>query len=332
VTEPSQKRRLAASLLVLVLGVATSTALSQQEDLQQLVAKRDKKLAASFLRCSGWTTNYDDARLAAKSSGKLILGYFTRSYAPCGPCVQLEQCVFSQPDFVEFSKSMVLFCHISTHIPSEPHGGLFAEKGGTAFPTVMVLDADGNVLARQCGERSLRAVCDAVDQAKSFACLIGSSATADADTRYCCLLKQIELGHFTPPDARAKVKALGALAPDRETRLHAAVTAREFALAVIEIRRAPDDAGRLQAAGRLVEMKKAGHIPADGNAIAFWDWVIAYAEHARDPGLYEDGLTATKRLLPDDAGSRELCREREATLDRMRREVRAAGSGMAQKN
>jgi len=246
--------------------------------------------------------------------------------------VQLEQSVFNQPDFMEFSKSVVLFCHVSTHIPTDPHATLFAEKGGTAFPTVMVLDADGNVLARQCGERSLRAVCETVEQAKSFACLISSSATADADTRYCCLLKQVELGHFTPPDARARVKALGALAPDRETRLHAAITAREFALAVIEIRRAPDDAGRLQAAGRLVEMKKAGHIPADGNALAFWDWVIAYAAHTRDPGLYEDGLTATKRLLPDDASSRELCREREATLDRMKREVRDGGAGMAQKN
>jgi hypothetical protein len=35
------------------------------------------------------------------ASGKLILGYFTRSYAPCGPCMQLEQTVFQKPEFAD---------------------------------------------------------------------------------------------------------------------------------------------------------------------------------------------------------------------------------------
>jgi hypothetical protein len=302
-----------------------------QDDLAQLVLNRDKKLASPFLKCAAWTTSYDEARETARASGRLIFGYFTRSYAPCGPCLQLEQSVFTRPEFVEFSKSVVLYCHVSTRVPSDPHGTLFSEKGGTAFPTLMVLDGEGSVLARQCGERSMCAVRGVVDEAKCFAAMIQCAGSADADTRYTCFLKQVELGHFDPESARAKAKDLGALAPDRQTRLAAAITSREFALAVAEIRKAPDDAGRLQAAARLVEMKKAGHIPADGNVLAFWDWVIAYAAHSRDPGLYEDGLVATKRILPDDASSRELIRERQAELDRMKRELRAEGLGIEQK-
>ena len=83
--------------------------------------------------------------------------------------MQLEQTVFSKPEFVEFSKSVVLFCHISTRIPSDPNAFLFAEKGGNAFPTLMVLDEDGNVLARQCGERSMRAVREVVGEGQAFA-------------------------------------------------------------------------------------------------------------------------------------------------------------------
>jgi Thioredoxin-like len=315
----------------LALCAALATPAFAQEDVKQLVASRDKKLASPFLRTAGWTTSFDEARASAKASGKLIFAYFTRSYAPCGPCLQLEQTVLARPEFVEYSKNVVLFCHISTHIPSEPHGSLFAEKGGTGFPSLMVLDEDGNVLARQRGERTLCAVRGVVDEARAFAAHILSSASSDPETRYACLLKQVELGHFAPDEARTKVKGLGSLPADRQTRLETAITAREFTLATIEIRNAPDDASRLQAAVRLVEMKKAGHIPSDGNALAFWDWVIAYAAHTRDPGLYEDGLVATKKLLPDDASSRELCRERESTLDRMKRDVQVGGGGMMQR-
>src|SRR5436853_1760235 len=125
--------------IVLALGLMVAAqAASQQADLSELVAKRDKKLAAPFLRCAKWTTSYDQARTAAKASGKLILGYFTRSYAPCGPCMQLEETVLARPEFVEFSKDVVLFLHLSTHIPSDPDASLFVEKGGKAFPTLMV--------------------------------------------------------------------------------------------------------------------------------------------------------------------------------------------------
>jgi hypothetical protein len=319
----------ACGVAVALCAIFGSPVFSQQDDLSHLVASRDKKLASPFLRQASWTTSFDEARASAKSSGKLILGYFTRSYAPCGPCMQLEQTVLSRPEFVEYSKGLVLFCHVSSHIPTDADQTLFAEKGGTGFPTLMVLDEDGNVLARQCGERSMCAVRGVVDAARGFANLI-KNPPADPEVRYACFAKQVEFGHFAPEQARAKMKELGALSADRQTRLDTAITSREFALAVSEIRRATTDSARLQAAVRLVEMKKAGHIPSDGNALAFWDWVIAYAAHSKDPELYEDGLNATKRLLADDASSKELCREREATLDRMKREVRTGGGGMTQ--
>ncbi len=49
---------------------------------QSLQEKLDAKLQEPFVKNSAWVLDYDDALAQAKASGKLILGYFTRSYAP----------------------------------------------------------------------------------------------------------------------------------------------------------------------------------------------------------------------------------------------------------
>jgi hypothetical protein len=49
---------------------------------QSLQEKLDAKLQEPFAKNCAWVLDYDDALAQAKASGKLILGYFTRSYAP----------------------------------------------------------------------------------------------------------------------------------------------------------------------------------------------------------------------------------------------------------
>ena len=68
-------RRASAIALVLALG---APAVAQDA----LVAKRDAKLAESWVAKSDWITDFDEARETAKKSEKLIFTYFTRSYSP----------------------------------------------------------------------------------------------------------------------------------------------------------------------------------------------------------------------------------------------------------
>ncbi len=42
-----------------------------------------------------------------------------------------------------------MFCHITSHIDGEKYPDLHREKGGNGFPTLIFLDADGKVQARQ---------------------------------------------------------------------------------------------------------------------------------------------------------------------------------------
>jgi hypothetical protein len=318
------------AIALALMAMTTTAAIGQQDDLRQLVSNRDKKLASPFLRTASWNTSYADAKAQAKAGDKLIIAYFTRSYAPCGPCLQLEQTVLSKPDFIEFAKSYVLLCHISTRIPSDADNFLFAEKGGNAFPTLMVLDAEGNVLARQCGERSMRAVREVVGEGQRFSDMIRNAGSSDVNQRYDCLCRQIEYGHLGPEAARANLAAIKGLSGDRAARLEGAIVSLECRLALLEIRKAPDESSQFAAAKRLVEMKRANHIPSDQNVFPFWDWVMSYASHHQDVALYEDGLIAMRALLPNDPNSRESLQEKEAVLNRMKREVRIGAAGVTQ--
>jgi hypothetical protein len=48
----------------------------------QLIERKLQKLDAPFLKNGDWTTSFADAKKRAKEEGKLIFGYFTRSYSP----------------------------------------------------------------------------------------------------------------------------------------------------------------------------------------------------------------------------------------------------------
>ena len=56
-----------------------SPALAQ--DQASLVAKKEEKLAKSFVSHGGWITDYDEARAKAKKEDKVLFVYFTRSYS-----------------------------------------------------------------------------------------------------------------------------------------------------------------------------------------------------------------------------------------------------------
>ena len=48
-------------------------------DLQQ---RYEKKLKKEFVGKVAWARSFDEARATAKKEGKLVFGYFSRSYAP----------------------------------------------------------------------------------------------------------------------------------------------------------------------------------------------------------------------------------------------------------
>lgn len=77
-----EMKRCLSLALGLVLSLGLSGTLAAQDDQKDLIDKRDKKLQSEFLKKAPWITDYDKALEEAQKSNKLIMGYFTRSYAP----------------------------------------------------------------------------------------------------------------------------------------------------------------------------------------------------------------------------------------------------------
>lgn len=66
---------------IAALFAAIPGALWAQSSQEDLIKKRDKKLAEEWLKNADWVTDYTKAREDAKKANKLIFAYFTRSYA-----------------------------------------------------------------------------------------------------------------------------------------------------------------------------------------------------------------------------------------------------------
>lgn len=65
------------------LGLATLVpAAGAQDDTAELRDKYAEKQKKEFVGKVPWARTFDEARATAKKQGKLVLGYFTRSYAP----------------------------------------------------------------------------------------------------------------------------------------------------------------------------------------------------------------------------------------------------------
>ncbi|MBI2440164.1 MAG: thioredoxin family protein [Lentisphaerae bacterium] len=103
---------------------------------------------------SDWLTDFDQAKKEAAEKKRPILADFTGSDW-CGWCIKLDQEVFSTKEFLDFAKKhLILF---QADFPSrkklpaatmKQNEELAQTYGIEGFPTIVLLDAGGKVLAR----------------------------------------------------------------------------------------------------------------------------------------------------------------------------------------
>ena len=101
-----------------------------------------------------WLTDFEEAKRIAQEKNVPILANFAGSDW-CGWCIKLESEVFSQDAFKTYAgKEIVLFLadfpmrKEQAAAVKQQNKALQKEYGVRGFPTVLLLDADGKVLAR----------------------------------------------------------------------------------------------------------------------------------------------------------------------------------------
>lgn len=101
-----------------------------------------------------WHDSLEDATAEAQQSGKLILADFTGSDW-CGWCVKLKKDVFEKPEFASWANENVVLLELDYPKRSkqpiaikEQNQKLAQRYNIESYPTILLLDADGNVQAK----------------------------------------------------------------------------------------------------------------------------------------------------------------------------------------
>lgn len=105
-----------------------------------------------------WMQDSNQAFARARAEQKLVLAFFTGSDF-CAPCAQLKREVFEAPEFNEWSQHRFVLLELdsprATPQPAEIASqvrNLRQQYGVESFPTVLILDADGQELGRLNGQ------------------------------------------------------------------------------------------------------------------------------------------------------------------------------------
>ncbi|MGE0144406.1 MAG: thioredoxin family protein [Planctomycetota bacterium] len=278
------------------------------------------KLAQPFLRLAPWHTSLDAAKRAAAADGKLIFVHCTRSFTPCGTSIACERGVLSSAEFREFSRRVVLHCHVTSHLDAEADRFLAATRG-SGWPHHVVMDAGGRVLGVHESHRDKSVVefTGMLLAAEEFVALEAESARAIATIQRNRLEAGLRIGALDLATARSLFTECGTLEPADVERLAAAITDLEVAAILARVDRF-DPAVRPVVGAEFQTMWRAGKRPSSRNAARdFWAGILLHQETLERPDLelYAEGLAKLTDSFGELRGYRSFLEERRQKLAAM---------------
>lgn len=98
-----------------------------------------------------WLTNYSDAVAQSQSTSKPILILFTGT-TWCPACIRLERTVLNHPEFAQAIGQRFIFLkaefpqYSESIVAASPYKPLLDRYGVNTFPTMVVVNANGNML------------------------------------------------------------------------------------------------------------------------------------------------------------------------------------------
>ena len=112
-------------------------------------------VTCAFAMPKGWTDDFEAAKTKAAKEGKLLLVDFSGSDW-CGWCMKLDDEVFSKKEFIRAAQMDFVLVMIDSPRNKEKlskkarrqNPELVKKYGIRGYPTVLVMDAEGNVVAR----------------------------------------------------------------------------------------------------------------------------------------------------------------------------------------
>lgn len=144
-----------AAAFALLLGLSVVAFFSNPSEL--LADDHGESSKSGGIAKEDWETNFSEAQAKAREHGKMLLLEFHGSDW-CPPCIQLNKQILSTAEFKKIADEHFVLVNLDFPRKSEQpadqakHNRALAEKFGIqGFPTVVLLDAEGNEVAREVG-------------------------------------------------------------------------------------------------------------------------------------------------------------------------------------
>ncbi|MFO1050751.1 MAG: hypothetical protein U1F36_00885 [Planctomycetota bacterium] len=199
--------------------------------------------------------------------------------------------------------------HVTTHLDGHPYDDLLLRKGQAGFPSFVVMDEDGELLA-VVEDRSVDGFEHAVTQATEFASTVRAAKEGKQDARKEVFRKRVEWMALPLDQAKAEFKALELTDAERK--------ALEVPLQMIEIYDARLTADRAQGLAKLLRIHKEGRLLDDPRVTnTYWRYLAVGAEQLRDAdayAVYVEYLRGMVEKQPRMKASLEQAEKKLATL------------------
>jgi hypothetical protein len=234
----------------------------------------------------------------------------------------LESGPLSTPEFAAFSKEVVPFLHVTSHVEGRKGEGLFGEYGGTGFPTLMYLDASGKKLADQ-NVRSVEGFRKTATSLTAMTNLRARIAKGEKGLGPELLIAELNLGQVEFADAKKRFASFKKMKPAVKKQIAALLVDAEVDSL---FKSAGSDREKFEALGEVfAKMVKDGRVPTGNSATMFWSSVMGYAEGKADAGLYEKAYN----FLYQKYGSDERYADHFKDLAKKLAAMKKGGSGDA---
>lgn len=170
------------------------------------------------------------------------------------------------------------FVHVTTRIEEREHEDLLFDKGGSEFPSFLVLDAEGEVLARLRAPFRVKAFEDVVRRVRDYLARAAAAKPDDLAAQIDLAILRCDLGQIGYDELEEALEPLG----ERTEAQEAALRAQRANAAVEEMRlllqRSREEGTRSMVAEEFFALYEDGAFPSAPDSRKLY-WVLL-AEHA----------------------------------------------------
>jgi hypothetical protein len=205
---------------------------------------------------------------------------------------------------------VVLYLHNTSRVDDEPLPNLLQEKGGRGFPYLVMLDADGEVIAPHNGARSVEAFKKTAAASSAFGDLKMRYESGDKKATLGYLLAALDLGAVSVADAKKIYAEVDEKDLDQAKRdeIKAKLWAVEYREILMTVR-ALDDA--IAAGKNFKSMLDAGFKPDGEQHPNVWAMISYYATEEKNAELLAKAIEEFEETAASE-------RFKQANLKRMK--------------